>query len=31
MIEWNAENTFYYAAIVTSIFMIVLYFLLRRK
>jgi len=30
MIEWNAENTFYYAAIVSSIFLIVLYFLFRK-
>ena len=31
MIEWNAENTFYFAAIVTSILIIAMYFFLKEK
>ena len=27
MIEWNVQNTYYFAAIVTGVFLIVIYFL----
>jgi len=31
MIEWNAENTFYFAAIISSLFLIAIYFLFLKK
>lgn len=31
MIEWNAENTFYFAAIISSIFLIAIYILFVRR
>ncbi|MBM4402161.1 MAG: hypothetical protein FJ044_02855 [Candidatus Cloacimonetes bacterium] len=31
MIEWNFENTYYFAAIVSSMLMLVIYFLFMRK
>lgn len=30
MIEWNFANTYYFAAIVTSLFLIIMYFFLRK-
>jgi hypothetical protein len=31
MIEWNFENTYYLAAIVTSLFFIILYLIYRKR
>jgi len=32
MIDWSVENTYYFAAIISALFLIILYFLfLRRK
>ena len=31
MIEWTVENTYYFAAIVSSIFLIITYFLFLRE
>ena len=31
MIEWNVENTYYFAAIVTSLFVIISYLILYRR
>lgn len=31
MIEWNFENTYFFAAIVTSLFFIALYFIIRKR
>jgi len=31
MITWDVENTYYFAAIITSLFLIALYFLFLRR
>lgn len=31
MIEWNFENTYFFAAIMTSLFFIAIYFLFGKK